>query len=309
MGPSECPVQKGKGSSRWEHRRANISRRHGFTLVELLVVIVIIGILAAIITPVAFNALGNARNAAISLELSKLSVALEAYKNEYGSYPPDMTNRLHATRHLSRLFPRLHPHERDEFLELTLDPAEALVFWLRGFYPDPAHPLTGDSNHDEQPDMERGTAFYEFPLAQLTDIDGDNLPEYSPPYCKGTPVVYFDSRGNYQLPSQDENDPPVLKEYLPHPDAKIIGTASPYAIPIVPPPSINEIQFCESDSFQLISSGQDRHYSAWSNSQYKTYPEWNGQSVVYQSYTYENNNYDDDNITNFSNGKTLGSAE
>ena len=94
MGPTECSVQKGKGSSRWEYRRANISRRHGFTLVELLVVIVIIGILAAIITPVAFNALGNARNAAISLELSKLSAALEAYKNEYGSYPPDMTNRL-----------------------------------------------------------------------------------------------------------------------------------------------------------------------------------------------------------------------
>ena len=287
MGPSECSVQKGKGSSRWEYQRANIARRHGFTLVELLVVIVIIGILAAIITPVAFNALGNARNAAISLELSKLSAALEAYKNEYGSYPPDMTNELQTRRHLSRLFPRQDLHEKNDLVALKLDPAEALVFWLRGFYPDPEHPLFGDSNHDEQPDMERGTAFYEFPLAQLTDIDGDNLPEYSPPYCKRTPVVYFvHGPDHYHVGTN-------LKKYVLEQD---INEAKPYIR------NVDDARhpYGPHNSFQLICAGQDGRFGSWRDIPNKIYPTGQG---------YDPKGADDDNITNFSNGKTLESAK
>ncbi|MEI6241604.1 MAG: prepilin-type N-terminal cleavage/methylation domain-containing protein, partial [Planctomycetia bacterium] len=56
-----------------------------FTLVELLVVIGIIGLLAAIITPVVMQSLTKARNAAIKAEIDMLHMAIMNYKNEYGS--------------------------------------------------------------------------------------------------------------------------------------------------------------------------------------------------------------------------------
>jgi general secretion pathway protein G len=63
-------------------------RRFGFTLVEMLVVIVIIGILVALLIPVIAAAVGNARNAAVTAEITTLANALTAFKEKYGDYPP-----------------------------------------------------------------------------------------------------------------------------------------------------------------------------------------------------------------------------
>ena len=48
-----------------------------FTLVELLVVISIIGILAALITGAAINAMIKAKQAAITMELQQIGAAME----------------------------------------------------------------------------------------------------------------------------------------------------------------------------------------------------------------------------------------
>lgn len=62
--------------------------RRAFTLVEMLMVIAIIGILAALLL-VAVNA---ARNAAargrVSMQINHLSTALERFQQKYGAYPP-----------------------------------------------------------------------------------------------------------------------------------------------------------------------------------------------------------------------------
>lgn len=59
----------------------------GFTIVELLIVIVVIGILAAI-TIVAYNGIQNrANDGAIQSDLSAASKALELYKTDNGVYP------------------------------------------------------------------------------------------------------------------------------------------------------------------------------------------------------------------------------
>ena len=66
--------------------KTNVSTK-GFTIVELLIVVVVIGILAAI-TVVAFNGVTNRANAA-SAQAAATSVAkkAEAYNAELGRYP------------------------------------------------------------------------------------------------------------------------------------------------------------------------------------------------------------------------------
>jgi general secretion pathway protein G len=62
-------------------------RKHGFTIVELLVVIVVIAILASI-TIVAFRGIqGRARDSQRVADMSAIAKALEIYKSQFGDYP------------------------------------------------------------------------------------------------------------------------------------------------------------------------------------------------------------------------------
>jgi type IV pilus assembly protein PilA len=62
------------------------TRRRGFTLIELLIVVVIIGVLAAIAIPKFQNTKGKANAAALRSDLRNLATAEEAYYYEHGSY-------------------------------------------------------------------------------------------------------------------------------------------------------------------------------------------------------------------------------
>ena len=64
-------------------------RAPGFTLIEMLVVVAIIGILAGIILAALPAIKGKANRARIRTELAKIEVAINSYKAKKGVFPPD----------------------------------------------------------------------------------------------------------------------------------------------------------------------------------------------------------------------------
>jgi prepilin-type N-terminal cleavage/methylation domain-containing protein len=112
--------------------------RRGFTLVELLVVIVIIGILAALITVAVSAAMTSARQARILLEVGQLSGAIEQYKAKYGSYPP--STKLLLESHIRSLFPRMDLNDL-RTLPPSMNAAEILAFCVRGYTSNPQYPV------------------------------------------------------------------------------------------------------------------------------------------------------------------------
>ncbi len=77
-------------------KNRRVGRRKGFTLIELLIVVVIIGILAAIAIPKFTNTKGKARLAAIKSDLKNVATAQEAYLFDNGIYA-DATAKLNFT--------------------------------------------------------------------------------------------------------------------------------------------------------------------------------------------------------------------
>ncbi len=62
----------------------------GFTLLELLVVLAIMGMLAAIIAPQVIKYLGSSRSQTAKVQVQNISAALELFKLDVGRYPgPD----------------------------------------------------------------------------------------------------------------------------------------------------------------------------------------------------------------------------
>lgn len=66
---------------------SRIQRQRGFTLVELLIVVIILAILAAIVIPQFSSATGDAQEAALDANLTGLRNAVELYKAQHTTYP------------------------------------------------------------------------------------------------------------------------------------------------------------------------------------------------------------------------------
>lgn len=62
-------------------------RRAGFTLIELMLVVVIIGILVSIVVPKLTGRTKRARNAAAQMTIQNVSTALEAFELDLGRFP------------------------------------------------------------------------------------------------------------------------------------------------------------------------------------------------------------------------------
>jgi len=85
----ECQMTNGRSSrslSPFVIRHSSF-RRRGFTLIELLLVMVILGILAAIVVPKFANRGEQARQTAAKTQIGAFSTALSAFEVDNGYYP------------------------------------------------------------------------------------------------------------------------------------------------------------------------------------------------------------------------------
>ena len=165
---AECGgITRRRASSRSSlitHRSAFLP---GFTLVELLMVLIIVGILVSLLTVAVSYAIRAAKQAFITTEISQLDATLQGYKNDNGGlYPPCMAIPMPSSstptspsridlfnQALRKRFPRYtgdYVATRTLLLSTAwkvtpigggtpsslnldrLDAAEALVFWLAG---------------------------------------------------------------------------------------------------------------------------------------------------------------------------------
>lgn len=62
----------------------------GFTLIEILVVMAIIGLIAALVAPQVFKSLGGAKSDAARAQLEALATSVDLYRLEVGKLPPDL---------------------------------------------------------------------------------------------------------------------------------------------------------------------------------------------------------------------------
>lgn len=198
--------------------------RAGFTLVELLAVIMILAILMALLLPAINNVRRKAQIARVKSEISVLESAIAAFKAEFGVEPPgsiriyataagwntvgsttvDEQIRVRSRAYVRQLWPQFDFSNAGGAVlasNVDLNGAECLVFFLGGVTDSSSGTtMNGFSKSPTLPFAKATSAsnrvgpFYNFEPNRLVDKDADQMPEYVDSIPSQTsPFLYFSS--------------------------------------------------------------------------------------------------------------------
>jgi len=222
------------------------SGKRGFTLVELLVVITVIGILVGMLAAAIIPALQRGKEAAIQFEMKQIETSIEEFRAQNGFYPPNCENITQAQ--FQRFVDLLAPNNRENLggwwtdVGQHLDRESSLVFWLSGTFKNKQFPITGDGATTAVPAHNFGNdnlgdrdVYFDFVSGQLFGDDSDE----STPGAAGLVFKYMQAHG--------KSSGDLLYKYT---DAASYRTAGSLAYNFGG-------NYINSESFQLISYGLD----------------------------------------------------
>jgi len=313
------------------------SPKVAFTLVEMLVVIGIIAILAALLLPAVMAAITRARDAAIAIEINQLNSAIEAYRIEKGDYPPNFRHPEIVRRHILKCYPRIDQTYFLAFMKqvfppdgatvpvpptINIDESETLVFWLSMTDKNPQFPflslkLATYTGTLPGADPKK---YYDFDQTRLSPTLNTDVPSFKARFCGETFYIYIDSR-SYDNPHNDLWD---VCRFVSNDGADTYAFADDSASGVRPywsnapatnrpstPPALLPIRDnfkpINPTSFQIICAGQDGDFGtvlgATGDSDAKV-AVGTADKIPYVGANFTA--ADKDNITNFSGGKRLG---
>ncbi len=255
----------------------NAARRSGFTLIEILVVIAIIAILAALIMGGVMAYMSKGPELQVRNDLLQLNTALDRFYAEYKFYPPDTIklcsnygqyNKANALdkaslAYIGTMWPNINwntpkPWAGGITLPATgivLEGDQCLVFFLGGppigttpglmggFSVDPRDPISLGQTVDRK-------RFMEFDTGRLINRGGSPFPSMIDRWGKNMPYVYFSSgRYGYGGTANTLNVAPYIEPPVPP------YPPPPYPLPL--PKPVPPHNYYQKSRFQIICAGRD----------------------------------------------------
>ena len=294
--------------------------RGGFTLVELMVVILVIAALMALILPSLRGTVSTVRASAVKAEITRIDTAIAQFKKAYGINPPSFLaippvgtswtgGYSDSRRTLRKIWPQFDFTTNGGLgntTPLVLSGDECLVLFLGGINtaaPGAAPVFTGFSKNPATPFSATGAnrdgPFYELDSGRCRDLDGDNLYSLVDSLPDQTaPMLYIslEGRNKVQVPATPDTFDIYNNNDLSNwSDAGLGNPAYAYHQDVA-----LTVKW-KKDSYQIVSPGVDGLFGAPNGSD----PDFVGEGF-YEAEGESLSREEGNNIGNFNAGTTLG---